>query len=104
LRREAGMSAGKKVSTVDKSNEDVAEKVRNLVAEHLHLNSAHVLEQSDFLEDFGIDWLDRLELVIVVEERFGIDIADDFIDRLAAVGDLIRVVEANASIAARSRD
>ena len=75
-------------------NEDVAAKVRNLIAEHLGVEAKRVSDDARFLKDLGADWLDRLELVIVIEDRFGIEIADDAVDRMQAVGDLIRFVEA----------
>jgi acyl carrier protein len=89
------MSLGKNASQAKDRNSDLATKVRNLVALHLNVESEHVLDGSEFLRDFGIDWLDRLELVIVVEEQFGIEIDDDVIDKIEAVRDLIRVVESH---------
>ena len=43
----------------------------------------------------GADWLDRLDLMIAVEDQFaGVEITDDDVDRIELVGDLIRHIEA----------
>ena len=48
----------------------------------------------DFTQDLGADWLDRLALMMAVEEQFaGLEITDDDVDRIQVVGDLIRHIE-----------
>jgi acyl carrier protein len=68
--------------------EDFATKdVRTLIAEQLGVK-----------DDLGADWLDRLELMIVIEDRFGdVEITDDDADRIDVVGDLIRHIESVSS-------
>ena len=80
-------------SPADLVEHDVATDVRKLVAQQLGLNTKRVLDEARFLKDLGADWLDRLELVIEVEDRFGIEIADAVVDQLKSVGDLIQFVE-----------
>jgi len=82
------------VSKVTPMNENVAIKVRDLIAEHLGIDAKRVSNEAHFRKDLGADWLDRLELVIVIEDRFGVEIGDDVVDRIEAVGDLIRILEA----------
>jgi acyl carrier protein len=77
-----------------KSNEDRAIKIRNLVAEFLSVDLGLVSDQARFLTDLGADWLDRLELMMMIEDQFGVEIADDIIDRMEAVGDLVQFIEA----------
>jgi acyl carrier protein len=68
--------------------------VRTLIAEHLGVDIARVTDEAHLTDDLGADWLDRLELMIVIEDRFGdVEISDDDIDRIDVVGDLIRHVE-----------
>jgi acyl carrier protein len=74
---------------------DVAAKVRNIVAQHLGVDAKRVSDEARFHKDLGVDWLDRLELVMVVEDQFGVEIQDDVVDRIDAVGDLIRCIEAH---------
>ena len=69
-------------------------EIRRLIAEHLGIAVEHVSDDAHLADDLGADWLDRLELVIVIEDRFGVEIGDDVVDRIEAVGDLIRILEA----------
>jgi acyl carrier protein len=53
-----------------------------------HLGEAH------FTDDLGTDWLDRLELMIVIEDRFAhVVITDDDVNQIEVVGDLIRRIK-----------
>ena len=68
--------------------------VRTLVANHLGVSVCRVTDEANFTDDLGADWLDHLELMMMVEDRFpGVEIADDEVDRIQVVGDLIRFIE-----------
>jgi acyl carrier protein len=68
--------------------------VRTLVANHLGVSVDRVTDEAHFTDDLGADWLDRLELVMVVEDQFaGVEIADADVDQIEVVGDLIRHIE-----------
>jgi acyl carrier protein len=68
--------------------------IRTLIAEHLRVEVERVTDEARFLDDLGADWLDRLELMIAVEDQFtGLEITDDQVDRIEVVGDLIRYIE-----------
>jgi len=68
--------------------------VRTLVAKHLGVSVARVTDEAHFTDDLGADWLDRLELMMVVEDQFaGVEITDEDVDRIEVVGDLIRHVD-----------
>src|SRR5262249_6262100 len=61
--------------------------VRTLIANQLGVD-AH------FTDDLGADWLDRLELMIVIEDRFAnVVITDEDVDQIEVIGDLIRHIE-----------
>jgi acyl carrier protein len=77
------------------TNESVATNVRKLVAQYLGVNDRRISDDARLRKDLGVDWLDRLELMIMIEDQFGVEIADDVVDQLEAVGDLIRFVEAH---------
>ncbi len=77
------------------TNENVATNVRKLVAQYLGVNDKRVSDGARFRKDLGADWLDRLELMIMIEDQFDVEIADDMVNQLEAVGDLIRFVEAH---------
>jgi acyl carrier protein len=51
-------------------------------------------DEAHFTEDLGADWLDRLELTMLLEDQFtGLEISDDDVDQIEVVGDLIRHLE-----------
>ena len=51
-------------------------------------------DEAHFTDDLGADWLDRLELMIAIEDRFAdVVITDEDIDQIEVVGDLIRHIE-----------
>jgi acyl carrier protein len=69
-------------------------KVRALIAKHLGVAIERVTDDAHFAYDLGADWLDRVELVIAIEDQFvGVEITDDDVDRMNVVADLIRCIE-----------
>jgi acyl carrier protein len=68
-------------------------EIRRVIADHLGIAIEHVSDDAHLADDLGADWLDRLELMIAIEDRFGVEIKDDEADQICAVGDLIRHVE-----------
>jgi acyl carrier protein len=72
-------------------------KVRALIAKHLGVAIERVTDDAHFADDLGADWLDRVELVIAIEDQFvGVEITDDDVDRMNVVADLIRCIEQGA--------
>src|SRR5262245_56098784 len=69
--------------------------VRTLIANHLGISVGRVTVEAHFTNDLGADWLDRLELMMAVEDQFaGVEITDEDVDQIAVVGDLICHIEA----------
>jgi acyl carrier protein len=67
------------------------DKIRALIANHLDVD---IKLLTDKAHDLGADWLDRLELTMPIEDQFtGLEIADDDIDQIEVVCDLIRHIE-----------
>ena len=68
--------------------------VRALIANQLGVDVKRVTDEAHFTDDLGADWLDRLELMIAIEDRFAdVVITDEDVDQLEVVGDLIRHME-----------
>ena len=68
--------------------------VRTLIANHLGVDVKRVTDEAHFTDDLGADWLDRLELMIVIEDQFAdVLVTDEEVDQLEVVGDLIRHIE-----------
>jgi len=71
-----------------------ANDLRAFIANHLGVSIGRVTDDAHFTDDLGADWLDRLELMIAVEDQFaGVEITADDVDRIELVGDLIRHIE-----------
>ena len=71
-----------------------ANDVRALIANHLGVSVRRVTDEAHFTTDLGADWLDRLELMMAVEDHFaGVEITDEDVDRIEVVVDLIRHIE-----------
>ena len=74
--------------------EGIASKdIRTLIANHLGVDVNRVTDEAHFA-DLGADWLDRLELMIVIEDQFAdVEMTDDAVHQIDVVGDLIRHIE-----------
>jgi acyl carrier protein len=82
-----------------------ADKVRRFIAEYVGINAKEVIDEAYLTDDLGLDWLDQLELMVLIEEKFvGIDFsANTSAVQIERVGDLIRhVKDQNAAVARRS--
>ena len=79
------------------STDDVAERVKKIVVEHLGVDAGKVTESASFIDDLGADSLDTVELVMAFEEEFSIEIPDDAAEKILTVKDAIDFIQANAS-------
>jgi acyl carrier protein len=65
--------------------------VRTLVAKQLRVDIEFVTSETHFTNDLGADLLDRVELMLAIEDKFaGVEITDDDVEQIQLVGDLIR--------------
>lgn len=74
----------------------VADKVKEIVADELSVDSGIVTPQARFVEDLGADSLDVVELVMRFEEEFEIEIPDEDAEKITNVGDAIAYIEKKA--------
>lgn len=68
-------------------------KVKSIIAEQLNVNEADLKNESSFIEDLGADSLDIVELVMAMEEAFGVEIPDEAAEKIKTVGDAIKYVD-----------
>lgn len=69
------------------------DKVRQIIADQLGVKKEEVIDGAKFVDDLGADSLDTVELVMALEEEFGIEIPDEEAEKLATVGDALRYIE-----------
>jgi acyl carrier protein len=73
-----------------------ANKIRALIAKYLGIDAERVTDETHFRNDFDLDFLDQLELLILIEEEFlDVEFSDAAVEQIAVVGDLIRYMEIN---------
>ena len=71
-----------------------ADKLRTLIAEYLNVDAKQITDEAHFSDDLGLDWLDELELMILIEEEFvGVEFSNTEAHEIKVVGDLIRYIE-----------
>jgi acyl carrier protein len=73
--------------------EDIAAKVKAIIAESLGVDINEVTENASFVNDLGADSLDNVELVMTLEEQFGIEIPDEDAEKIQTVGQAIEYIK-----------
>ncbi len=71
----------------------VAEKVKKMIVEQLDVNESEVVPEAKFIDDLGADSLDIVELVMALEDEYGIEIPDEDAEKIETVGDAVRYIE-----------
>lgn len=72
---------------------DVREKIIDLLSDKLGYEKDEISEDKDLINDLGIDSLDMIEIVMGIEETFGLKIADQEVNGIKTVGDLLQKTE-----------
>jgi acyl carrier protein len=73
------------------------DKVKEIIAKELEVEPKQLTPEAKFIEDLGADSLDIVELVMALEEEFGIDIPDEDADKLKTVGDAMNYLKSHAN-------
>lgn len=76
--------------------EEIIEKVKDVIVDQLTVEEDDVNEDASFVDDLGADSLDIVELVMALEEQFGVSIPDEQAENIKTVGDAVAYIEANA--------
>ncbi len=71
---------------------DVAEKVKKIIVEQLGVEESEVKPDASFIEDLGADSLDTVELIMVLEEAFEIEIPDEDAEKIVHVKDAVQYI------------
>jgi len=67
----------------------IFDSVRKIIIEQLEVKESRVIPEAKFVDDLGADSLDTVEMVMLMEDRFGINISDDDAEKLLTVGDVV---------------
>jgi acyl carrier protein len=71
------------------------DKVKEIIVERLSVDEKDVKEAASFIDDLGADSLDTVELVMALEEEFGLEIPDEEAEKIATVGDAVKYIDAH---------
>ena len=77
-------------------NMSVEEKVKKIIVDQLGVSADEVTTGASFVEDLGADSLDLTELIMAMEEEFGIEIGDEDAQKILKVKDAVAYIEKNA--------
>ena len=76
--------------------ENIEQAVKKIIAEQLGVEEDEVTSEASFVEDLGADSLDTVELVMALEEEFGIEIPDEDAEKILTVGKALDYIKEKA--------
>lgn len=76
-------------------DQEILSKVKEMVASQLGKSEDEVTPESSFIEDLGADSLDLVELIMSMEDEFGLEISDEDAEKIVTVKDAINFIQEN---------
>jgi acyl carrier protein len=74
---------------------EVEERLRKIIAEQLGVDESQIVPGASFTKDLNADSLDLVELIMSIEEEFGIEISDDDAEKIQTVADALKYLDAH---------
>ena len=78
------------------AKEEIFDKLKELVVDQLGVEEDEVTMEASMQDDLGADSLDLVDLVMSVEEEFGVKFADEDLENIKTVGDIVNYIEYRA--------
>ena len=73
----------------------VFDKIKEIIIDELGIDESKVTMDARFREDLGADSLDAVEIIMQIEEEFGVEINEDVIQDMKVIGDIVKYIEEN---------
>ena len=77
------------------SNEEILNKIKEIVVDKLDVSAEKVTKDAKFIDDLGADSLDTVELIMQFEEEFSLEIPDEDAEKILSVADALTYIEAS---------
>jgi acyl carrier protein len=81
-----------KGDTKDMEEKDAFDRVKKVAVAQLNVNADEVTMEASFTKDLGADSLDTVELVMALEEEFGMEIPDEDAEKITTVGEAVKYI------------
>ena len=78
------------------AKEEIFDKLKELVVDQLGVEEDEVTMEASMQDDLGADSLDLVDLVMSVEEEFGVKVADEDLENIKTVGDIVNYIDDRA--------
>jgi len=72
---------------------ETLDKVKEIVMDKLGVEESQITETAHFMDDLGADSLDTVELIMQLEEEFGIEIPDEDAEKITTVGAAVEYID-----------
>ena len=73
----------------------IFDKIKDIIIEQLQVEESDVAMDTKLMKDLSADSLDAVEIIMAIEDEYGIEIPDEEAEKIQTVGDLVRYVEEN---------
>ncbi len=73
--------------------DEIQERVRKIIEEQLMVDASEITEEATFTDDLGADSLDIVEMIMELEDEFGIEVPDEEAEKLTTVGKAIEYIK-----------
>ena len=73
----------------------IFDKIKDIIIEQLQVEESEVNMDTNLMKDLSADSLDAVEIIMAIQDEYGIEIPDEEVEKMQTVGDLVRYVEEN---------
>ena len=73
----------------------IFDKIKDIIIEQLQVEESDINMDTNLMKDLSVDSLDAVEIIMAIEDEYGIEIPDDEAEKIQTVADLVRYVEEN---------